>query len=358
MLGGIPVDTLPFRFEMRVPESADASPSVPSVSTIVVNYNGAPEIVETLESLQRQTLPPREIIVVDNGSTDGSADLVERQFPDIRLVRAGENLGFAAGCNLGASLASGRYLALLNPDASADPDWLRTLVTALESDDRFAAAVGKIYAGRSRTIEQAGALFNNLGNYWGRGHLELDEGQYDEVTEVAGLTGCAMLIDREALDNEPMFDPEIFMYGEELDLTIRLRRHGYGIVYTPHAVVHHEGMASVRRSEQRPRVFQQRLSNRNRIRLIAKHYPSGILLRSAPLLIFGFGYWFFWCLRNSGPRAALELLIEIPRYFLRGRRERKPASGEADSLWLSWMTHHTFHGALAQARRMRTVRTD
>ncbi|HUF16853.1 MAG TPA: glycosyltransferase family 2 protein, partial [Thermoanaerobaculia bacterium] len=325
-------------------------------STIVVNYNGAPEIIEALESLERQTLPPHEIIVVDNGSTDGSADLVEEQFPDVRLVRAGENLGFAAGSNLGASLATGRYLALLNPDASAHPDWLRTLVTALESDDRFAVAVGKVYAGRSRTIEQAGAHFNNLGNYWGRGHLELDEGQYDEVTEVTGLTGCAMLIDRDALHDEPMFDSDIFMYGEELDLTIRLRRRGYGVVYTPYAVVHHEGMASVRRSEQRPRVFQQRLSNRNRSRLLAKYYPSGILLRSAPLLILGLGYWFFWFLRESGPRAALELLIEIPRYFLRGRRERKPASAEEDSLWLSLMTSHNLRGAVAQARRMKTTR--
>jgi GT2 family glycosyltransferase len=358
MLGGIPVDTLPFRFEMRVPESADASPSVPSVSTIVVNYNGAPEIVETLESLQRQTLPPREIIVVDNGSTDGSADLVERQFPDIRLVRAGENLGFAAGCNLGASLASGRYLALLNPDASADPDWLRTLVTALESDDRFAASVGKIYAGRSRTIEQAGALFNNLGNYWGRGHLELDEGQYDEVTEVPGLTGCAMLIDRQALDDEPMFDPEIFMYGEELDLTIRLRRRGYGIVYTPHAVVHHEGMVSVRRTTQEPQSFQQRLALRNRMKILATYYPPRVLARSAHLLIAGIIYWFFWFLRKRGPRAASALVVEVPRYIVRGYRRRGAASAEVDSLWLSWITHHTFRGALAQARRMRTARTD
>src|SRR6185369_7711404 len=101
--------------------------------------------------------------------------------------------------------------------------------SVLDANPHVGAAVPKIYRGRSGRIEQVGAVFNNLANIWGRGFNEVDSGQYDHVVEVPAVTACAAVIRRRALEGETLFDPTFFMYHEELDLSIRLRGHGYAI---------------------------------------------------------------------------------------------------------------------------------
>ena len=190
------------------------------VSVIIVNYNGQRLLGKLFESLAHQTFPADEIILVDNASVDRSVAYVRQHFPQVTVVPLPTNTGFAGGNNAGFAKARGEYIALLNSDTIVDKRWLLELVQALDADERIGAAVPKIYlASAYPRIAQAGAEFNNLGNIWGRGFYQLDQGQFDTVMEVPALTGCSAIVRRQALRGEPLFDQRFFMYHEELDLT-------------------------------------------------------------------------------------------------------------------------------------------
>lgn len=324
-----------------------------TVSAIVVNYNGAKFLPDTLHSLLRQTRPPDEIVVVDNASTDGSAAMLRERYPSVVLIESPQNVGFAAGNNLAAERATGDYLALLNSDAVADARWIEELVAALEGDDRAAVAEGKIYFADRRTLfDQAGAMFNNLGNYWGRGHREEDRGQFDEPAEVAGVTACAMLVRRAALQDGALFDGSLFMYGEELDLTIRLRSAGWSIRYTPGAIVWHGGMQSLLRATDAPRLFQQFHANRNRLKIISRYYPLPLLIANTPLLLLGVAYWDLVFLLRGGLRYFARAVSQQLAFIAAGLRARSRSVAEDARRWLPWLTRHSLRGALAQKRRM------
>jgi GT2 family glycosyltransferase len=325
-----------------------------AVTAIIVNYNGLPFVREAVQSLLDQTTPPEQLILVDNGSTDGSVAFLRELFPSLQILEAGRNLGFTGGNNLGAAHARGELLALLNSDAVADARWLETLSATLERNPQAGAAVGKILmAERPGHIDQAGALFNNLGNYWGRGYTEPDEGQFEEECEVAGITCCAGMVRKAALEREPLFDESIFMYGEELDLTIRLRSAGWSILYTPHAVVRHGGMKSVQATQASPRLFQQRLANRNRLKLLMKYYPASIVVTSSPLVLMGMAYWTAVFIRHAGWRAAWAFVADLALGIRRGLRERDARMLRSSERWRPWMTRHTLGGVLRQLRTMR-----
>jgi GT2 family glycosyltransferase len=325
------------------------------IAAVIVNYNGLPFVLETVGSLRAQSTPPSEIIVVDNGSTDGSIESLRNE-ASVRLIESPRNVGFAEGCNIGVRGSRAPYIALLNSDATADHRWLETLAAVLDAHPSIAATMGKIYfAGWMPHIEQAGAYFNNLGNYWGRGFTEADTGQFEREEEVAGLTACAMLLRRDALNGEPLFDPAIFMYGEELDLTLRLRARGYRIMYTPNAVVLHRGSSSVKKAQSRPQLFKQFHSNRNRAKLLMKYYPWRLLLRSALTILMSFVYWDFVFLLRGGPVFFVRAVAAQIRGAFEGWRARGRDLPATAALWVPWMTHHSLTELLAQKRTMESV---
>jgi GT2 family glycosyltransferase len=322
-----------------------------SISVIVVNYNGYPFLYRLFESLSRQTVPPDEIIMVDNASTDGSVDLVRTRFPAVRIIEAGANVGFAVGNNIGVVASHGEFIALINSDAYVEPEWCESLIAVLENDSGTAVSVGKIYrAGSNRIVEQAGGLFNNVGNYWGRGYMEQDVGQYDAPCEVAGVTACAMMIRRDAIPGTELFDPDLFMYGEELDLTIRLRASGYTIRYTPDAVAWHTGMGSLELTQTDKRLFQQFHANRNRLKVIARRYPRIVLLRSLPAICLGLIYWNAFFLIHGGPSLLLRALKTQFTAIRHGLAQHSPEEKQTVSLWLPWMTRHSLRAMLAAKR--------
>ncbi|HKO59211.1 MAG TPA: glycosyltransferase family 2 protein [Thermoanaerobaculia bacterium] len=325
-----------------------------TVTAIVVNYNGAQFLPEALDSLLRQTRRPEEIIVVDNASTDGSASLIRSRYPSVILIEAPQNLGFAEGNNLAVQRATGDYLALLNSDAVAEERWIEDLVATLEREPRAAVAEGKIYYAAPRDrIDQAGALFNNLGNYWGRGHKETDDrGAFDEPAEVAGVTACAMVVRRAALADAPLFDGSLFMYGEELDLTLRLRSAGWSVLFSPRAVVWHGGMQSLIRASDQPSLFQQFHANRNRLKIIARYYPLWLLVANLPFILLGVLYWDLVFLMRGGPRFFVRAVGQQLAFIGRGFAARKRTVGKDARGWLPWMTRHSLRGLLAQKRRM------
>lgn len=321
---------------------------VPKVSVIIVNYNGRHLLGALLESLAHQTLPADEIILVDNASVDGSVDYMRQHFPQVTVVPMPTNTGFAGGNNVGFAKAHGEYIALLNSDTVVDERWLVELVRTLDADERIGAAVPKIYlASAYPRIAQAGAEFNNLGNIWGRGFNQLDEGQFDTVMEVPALTGCSAIVRRQALRGELLFDQGFFMYHEELDLTFRLRSRGYTIIYVPTSVVHHKLMQAVKQTSRRPRLYQQFYCNRNRVKLLAKYYPLSVLIPSLPLIFLSLIYWNWFFLRKAGIVFFLRAVSGQVRYALQGLNERLRGRGVAAEKWLPWMKSQGLREVLA-----------
>jgi len=215
-----------------------------------------------------------EVVVVDNGSTDGSVEAWEARHPEVRLVQTGANLGFAGGVNRGLTdLDDLDAVALVNSDAFVEPGWLAPLAAALDADDRRGAACPKIlFADR---LDAGRAVVNNVGNELGptwelhdRGYGEVDAGQYDEEEDVWGWCGAAVLLRKRYLDEVGHFDERLFMYAEDADLAWRGARQGWRYRYVPTSVVHHLHRASSG-GERTPRLDV--LNRRNRLVVVSRH---------------------------------------------------------------------------------------
>jgi len=243
---------------------------MPTISVVIVSWNGERFLEPCLSAVLAQTLEDYEIIVVDNGSTDGSVELVRSRFPGVRLIENKRNLGYAGGANVGFQSATGEVLALLNQDTVPHPDWLAELLAVLDGDKEIGIVGSKILSTDGVTLQHAGAYLPwplVQGIHYGRG--EKDEGQYNELREVDYVTGAAMAIKRPVLEAVGLFDEGFFPgYFEDVDLCFRARQAGYRVVYVPRAVVlHHESS-----SFEQTFLGKPYLVYRSRIRFILKHY--------------------------------------------------------------------------------------
>ncbi len=258
-------------------------PDSPLVSVVVVNWNGQDVLPGCLTSLAAQTFADFEVIVVDNGSTDGSLALLNSSPLPIRLIRNTENKGFCGANNQGIDSARGKFVALLNNDAEADLGWLAALVDAIGQGDGppCGMVASKILLFDDRTrIDKVGHLIYPDGQNRGRGSGELDVGQYDVTEETLWPDGCAALYSVAMLRQIGGFDEDFFAYADDAELGLRGRIAGWGAVYAPRAVVYHHGGATLGRYSAR-RLF---LIERNRIWLVAKLFP----LRMWPLTPYYF----------------------------------------------------------------------
>lgn len=258
----------------------------PSVSIIIVNLNGRALLADCLDALAAQDYPRDrvEIILVDNGSTDDSVPFVREAYPYVRVIEAGRNLGFAAGNNLGARLATSDYLALINNDARAAPRWLRPMVEVLEGQPDVACAASKILDQDGKTIDFVGPVMNLYGR-----SFQIDEGLpvapgfYDEPRELLAPCGGAMMIRRDVFWQVGGFDEDYIAYFEDLDLGWRLWLYGYKVLFVPDAIVYH-------RQHQTGAGFpvEQRytLSEANALRTVIKNYEEENLWRVLPFTLF------------------------------------------------------------------------
>lgn len=212
------------------------------VSVLVVNYNGRRFLEDCLRSLKQQSLerPKFEIILIDNGSVDGSVEFVRCEFPDVRVIALPRNIGFAAANVAGLEHATGRYIALLNNDAVAEPGWLAASLDAMETSNDIGGVAAKIvFAHDPKTINSAGLVLLRDGRGADRGFRCADGEEYRQPADVFGACGAAVVYRREMLDDVGFFEPRFFMYYEDLDLAWRARRRGWRFVYAPDAVVRH-----------------------------------------------------------------------------------------------------------------------
>ena len=239
---------------------------------MIVNWNRKELLRACLISLSRQRGVSFETIVVDNGSSDGSDQLAE-EF-GARVIRNRENRGFCAANNQGIAVAQGDFIALLNNDAEAEPDWLAELHRVCSRDPRVGMAASKILVWEDpRRIDKAGHLIFPDGQNRGRGTGALDQGQYDREEEVLWPDGCAAMYRKQMLDEIGGFDEDLFAYGDDAELGLRARIAGWLCWYAPRAVVrHHRGSTMGKGSAARLRLIE-----RNRVLLAVKLFPWSLL---------------------------------------------------------------------------------
>jgi GT2 family glycosyltransferase len=249
----------------------------PATTFVVVNWNRRALLEECLRALQAQTRADFELVLVDNGSTDGSPECLG-EFPRLRaaLIRNQENRGFAPAVNQGIRAARGRFIALLNNDAVLDSRWLEAMLAPLETNPELGMCACKIvFAGSAGIIDKAGHVIAGDGQNYGRGHREPDRGQYDLGGEVLFPDGAAALFRREVFESAGLFDEDFFAYGDDAEMGLRARLCGWKCLYVPTAIAYHHHSATLGAYSPQ-KIF---LVERNRVWLVAKLFPLRALLQ-------------------------------------------------------------------------------
>lgn len=216
---------------------------------IIPNWNGLGDLEGCLASLQKQTVPTR-IIVVDNGSTDGSVEFLERNYPDVELIKHTRNKGFAGGVNPGFRRAIELgldYAAPFNNDAIADPRWLENLTNYLDRHDEAGIATCKILNADGTELDSTGDYYTNWGLPYPRGRGETNLTKYDQQTEIFGASGGASLYRVKMLKQIGLFDEDFFAYYEDVDLSFRAQLAGWTVAYVPDAMAYHQISATSRK---------------------------------------------------------------------------------------------------------------
>jgi GT2 family glycosyltransferase len=277
----------------------------PLISVIVVNWNGRAFVSDCLSSLENQTWNNTEFILVDNGSSDGSAELLRawtENKPKAQAILLSRNTGFCEANNIAFSKARGEWIALLNNDAIADPRWLEELVRRGDPARKIGMLGGKIlFMDPAGIIDKAGHLIYWDGQNRGRGTMERDEGQYDTEEEILWPDACAAMYHRRVFEETGGFDVTFFAYGDDADLGMRARLLGWKSWYVPTAIVHHRHSATA--GAYSP--LKVKLVERNRLLLAIKNFPLSLLLSNPYWSIRRFAWHAFAASKGQGTAGQL-----------------------------------------------------
>lgn len=254
----------------------------PLVSIIIVNWNGAEILPECLASLKKQVYKNIEVLVVDNDSADDSVRILKK-YPWVKVIESKKNLGFAGGNNLGFTKARGKYVLLLNSDATMQKDTLAKLVTSLEEDESLAAVQPK-FLYEDRTINSLGAYLTNTGFLYYPGYGKKDDrASYKKNGYVFSGYGAGLLIRSDVIKKIGLFDEDYFMYFEESDFSMRAWLSGWKILYNAETMILHKGGFSSKKYGMQRIYFH---SYKNRICTYIKNFGAVSLLKILPLHMF------------------------------------------------------------------------
>lgn len=311
----------------------------PSISVIIPNWNGAQYLPTCLAALRRQTYRDFEVIVVDNASTDGSRELLARDYPEVRLVTLPENRGFTGACNAGLRAARGEWLILLNNDTEADPGWLAAIADAGVRHPEAGLIASKIMLFDRRDVfHTAGDFYRVDGLPGNRGVWQRDVGQYQREEYVFSACGGAATYRRAMLEEVELLDEDFFYSCEDVDMAWRAQLAGWRCLYTPQAIIYHRLAATGGGAT------ASFYDGRNFIYVIIKDYPGSLLRRfwwkvlraQLHIAIEALRAW-----RGAAARARLRGqiagLLAFPR-LLRKRRDVQRARRVSDDYLMSILT--------------------
>jgi GT2 family glycosyltransferase len=279
------------------------------VSVVIINYNGLRNLGKILDgcldSVLKTVYPSFEVLFVDNASSDGSAEYVQRQFGTngkLRIIRNEKNLGFAEGNNRGIKQAKGKFIALLNSDTRVTENWLTELVKAVHPSNVGAAQSKLLQMDKPTLLDCAGGLLDFYGYHFERGQGETPS-RYNRGGEIFYAKGASVIFKREALSKAGLFDPEVFMYFDEVDLCWRIWLSGYKVVYSPASTVYHASGSTAAKMQSQERLY---FYARNHLMVLLKNFG----------------------LMNAAKAVKVSLLFEVRNVGLLLAR-RKPLAGLA-----------------------------
>lgn len=326
---------------------------------VVPNWNGEEFLGPCLDSLMAQDYKDFEIMVVDNGSTDGSVELLRRRYPQIKLIELDRNYGFTGGVNPGFEAAMRdevEFVAAFNNDAIADKSWLSRLVQGAEMFPEVGIFAAKILQEDGKLIDSTGDLYSVWGFPFPRGRDEVDRGQYDspEMQTIFGASGGASLYRVAMLKKIGLFDQDFFAYYEDQDISFRAQLAGWKVRYEPQAVVFHRmGGTSSRLGRAKnsvspasepavgfkPNNFARYHSIKNFYFLYVKNMPGWLFWKYLPRFVTGF----ILIVGNSAKRrqfgpltkALGQIIVKTPAIFAKRwkvQRQRKVSTNYIDSI--------------------------
>lgn len=300
-----------------------------TVAVIILNWNGRRYLEGCLCSVLAQTHSAHEVILVDNGSTDGSAEWVSATFPQIRLMRNRTNHGFAAANNQAIRATDADYVALLNNDTVVEPGWLQALVTAMEAAPAVGMCASRmLLASQPEIVDSAGIAVDRAGLAWGITGAAAD---LERPFPVFGASGGAALYRRAMLNEIGLFDEDFFAYLEDVDLAWRARWAGWEAAYVPEAVVYHVHSGTSRTMPH----LKSRLLGRNKVWLLCKNYPYPHILWNFPVILWYEAMALVYALVQRRLVSALMGRLEALRklHLMLAKRRQMPRKLDSGSIY-------------------------
>ncbi|MDY5021569.1 MAG: glycosyltransferase family 2 protein [Blautia sp.] len=287
------------------------------VSVIIPNYNGIAYLEGVLASLEQQTMDNFEVIVVDNGSTDGSSAFIAANFSWVRIIELSDNFGFSKAVNVGIEASRTPYVLLLNNDTEVEKNFVEEMLAAIRRHKNAFSCQAKMIQYHDRDkLDDAGNYYCSLGWGFARGKGK-DISAYDKEEKIFAACAGAAIYRKKLMNKTGLFDEEHFAYMEDVDIGYRARIYGYENWYAPRAVVYHVGSGT---SGSRYNQFKIRYSSRNNIYMIYKNMPLLQILINLPFLAAGFGAKIiFFALKGFGR----EYLAGIKNGFQLSKKEKK-----------------------------------
>lgn len=293
----------------------------PRIGIVLVNLNSYNDTSLCLRSLEAMTYPNAEVIVVDNGSIDGSGEKLRREFHSVTHIKSYENTGFTGGNNIGIEYAMNNgcdHVLLLNNDTFITPSFLEPLVERLQSEPMVAAVSGKIYyypaalMGRENIIWYAGAFQKWHTGYHHIGVLEEDNGQFNEPMQTEYASGCLMLMNGEVIKNLGPLSSEYFIYWEESDWCMRAKALGYRSWYEPKSVIYHN-FTNAPLGKERP--FYMYMQFRNSFTFAKRHFHGWLRVRYMLFYPMYISYYFSILLKEGNIKGAKAMILGIIDHF-------------------------------------------
>jgi GT2 family glycosyltransferase len=308
-----------------------------TVTVIIVNWNGGALLAECIRCLRTQTFKPVRVLVVDNASSDGSIAAAGIPADNIELLQMDVNLGFAAANNYALARCDTEFVALLNPDAFPEPDWLERLVGAARSNPEVAAFGSRqLSHDKPEILDGTGDTYHMSGLAWREGY-GMRQQSHDLISrEIFSPCAAAALYRRKALLGARGFDEDFFCYMEDVDLGFRLRLSGYKALYVPDAVIHHVGSASTGGEWSDFAVYH---GFRNPVWVFIKNMPGILFWLLLPLHVaLNLASILLFSIRGQGRlilKSKKDAFLGIPRMWRKRREIQKNRVGSLGAIWIA-----------------------